>query len=137
MNLEVYLFFQSLCVAVLCGIILPLVYDVVKSVFCTRNKIVIFILDCFFVLSFAIVFILILYYACDGKIRGVFFIALVIGFVIYIKVLQNSIRKLLYYLIFPFRKIFSLALKYCKKIYKFFVEAIAKKRSKLYNGSVK
>lgn len=137
MNSEVFLFFQSLCVTVLCGIILPLIYDVVKSIFGCKNKIVIFILDCFFVLLFVIAFVLILYYACDGKIRGVFFIALVIGSVIYIRVLQNSVRKLLYYLIFPFKKIFSLAVKYCKKIYKFFVEAIAKKYSKLYNRSVK
>ena len=137
MNIEALVFFQSLCISVVCGIILPLIYDVIKSIFCFKNKIVTFILDFFFVCSFASAYILILYYACDGKIRGAFFVSICLGTAIYIRVLQNTVRKLLSFLVFPFKKIFSLVVKYCKKIFRFFVEAIAKKHGKLYNRSVK
>lgn len=137
MDFEPFAFFKYLCIAVLCGIAAPLIYDLIKCILGSKNKIVTFVLDCFFALFFSIIFILILYYACDGKIRGVIFVALCLGAVIYLRLFRGIFTKLINTLLLPIKRMLFFFINIGKKVINFFVQAIAKKRSKLYNKSVK
>jgi hypothetical protein len=137
MTIEPLEYIKYLCVALICGFIPPLIYDLIKCVLNFKNKIVILILDCLSVLVFTLVFILIIYYTCEGRTRGAFFLSLCSGAIIYIRWFRKFVTKLINFLMTPFRWIISLFLNFCKKINRFFIQTIAKIRSKLYNRGVK
>ena len=137
MTVEPLEYIKYICTAVVCGFMPPLIYDVIKSIFNFKNKIIIFILDCLSVLIFTVIFILILYYACDGRTRGAFFLALCLGVIIYIRMFKKIVTKIIALLMTPFIWGISLLSNIGKKILKFFIQPIEKIRSKLYNRGVK
>ena len=141
MNTDLFLAFKYLCVSALVGMALSIasafIKVLLKEMGLEKNKIITFIFDLLYILIFTVIFVLMMYYFCDGKFRGMFIISTFCGSLIYNKVFYKICNRLFKILIFPIKFIVIFLYETCKNIISFFVQAIAKFSSKLYNKHIK
>ncbi|MBO5715701.1 MAG: spore cortex biosynthesis protein YabQ [Clostridia bacterium] len=132
---------KALSISAFCGLCVSFIYDVfdvaIFEILSRKNKVVVFILDTLFIFIFTMVFILLLYYFCDGRARGIFLTALLLGAFLYRRVIKKPTNKIIKLLISPIKMLIHLLIDVIKKIIKFLSQSIAKKRTKLYNKGVK
>lgn len=100
--------------------------------------------DCFLVTSFVIIFIIMLYYANNGKFRIMYLISLILGYFVYILLFSKMVRKLirlintltyklLSIILRPIIKVVLFCIKTSKKLFIFFSRNIAKLFKRRYN----
>lgn len=132
---------RALCISAFCGLCVSFVYDIfsiiIFEILSRKSRAIDFILDVLFIFTFTIVFILLLYYLCDGKMRGMFFWTMLLGALIYCRMIRKTVNRMLRLLIFPIKIFIGFLVNTIKKMVKFLSQAIAKKRIKLYNKDVK
>ena len=131
---------KILCISMMCGGLVCLAYDFLSIILVNllqrKNRIVTFVLDTLAILAFMITFILLLYYACNGKFRSSFFIFMCVGVCIYIKVLRKICNKIIGFTVFPIKAIVAFFIELIKKTVSFLKVPIAKIRDRLYNKRV-
>ena len=141
MNDIVVQMFKSLIISILLGIILSFFIAFFKTVFLemgfVKNKIGIFFLDLTYIILFTLILILLIYYACDGRFRGMYIFTLLFGSLIYNRILAKSCGFVFRVLLFPIKVVIKFIYKWCKNIINFFFQGIAKFLSRLYNKYIK
>ena len=122
------------------GIIVGTVFDVLN--FCYRdililnNKFFIFITDILKWVFFIVTLILLFYYLNDGRSRGIYFVSILFGLLLYRLAVSRFIIKILEITFYPIKKAVIILLKIMNKIHNFFAQAIAKAEERLYNKGV-
>lgn len=122
------------------GIIVGTVFDVLN--FCYRdililnNNVFIFITDILKWIFFIVTLILLFYYLNDGRSRGIYFVSILFGLLLYRLAVSRFIIKILEITFYPIKKAVIILLKIMNKIHNFFAQAIAKAEERLYNKGV-
>ena len=132
---------NALCISALCGLSVSFMFDVVDIIvfefLSKKSKVVTNILDIVSILIFTVIFILLIYYYYDGKVRWVLLSAMLFGSLVYYRVVKNPINKIVKLLVLPIKILLGFLVDKIKKIIKILLQTIAKKRIKLYNKGVK
>ena len=132
---------NALCISALCGLFVSFMFDVVDIIvfefLSKKSKVVTNILDIVSILIFTVIFILLIYYYYDGKVRCVLLSAMLFGSFVYYRVVKNPINKIVKLLVLPIKILLGFLVDKIKKIIKILLQTIAKKRIKLYNKGVK
>ena len=132
---------NALCISALCGLSVSFMFDVVDIIvfefLSKKSKVVTNILDIVSILIFTVIFILLIYYYYDGKVRWVLLSAMLFGSFVYYRVVKNPINKIVKLLVLPIKILLGFLVDKIKKIIKILLQTIAKKRIKLYNKGVK
>ena len=132
---------RALFISAFCGFFVLFTYDifamVMSEILSIKSNVYYFISDIFFIFTFTVVFILLLYYSCDGRVRGTFLGMMIFGMLLYHRVIRKTANKIIKILISPIKILIEFFTDVIKKMIKFLLQAIAKKRIKLYNKDVK
>ena len=132
---------NALCVSAFCGFFAFFVYDILAiitfEIVSRKSKAVSFVLDILFILTFTLTHILLIYYLCDGKVRGVFISVMLLGALLYRKMIRKAANRAIKLLIAPIKILIGFFSHVIKKIIYFLMQSIAKIRIKLYNKGVK
>ena len=141
MNDIVVQIFKSLIISILLGIILSFFISFLKTVFLemgiNENKISTFFLDLTYIILFTLILILLIYYSFDGRFRGMYIFTLLLGSLIYNRILAKLCTLVFKVLVFPIKVGINFIYKWFKNIINFFVQGIAKFLSRLYNKYIK
>ena len=92
----------------------------------TKLNFIEIIKDTLIVLSFTICSILVLYYNCNGRLRAIFILILILGYLSNKLLLSRIISNILEFL-------YTIFIKILKILYAFFIQPIEKSVKKLYN----
>ena len=141
MDLTPFEMLNALCVVALCGLSVSLIFDIVDVIvfelLSKKSWVVTYILDVIKISVFTAIFILLIYYYYDGKVRWILLSVMLFGSFIYYQLVKKPINKIINLLIFPIKILLGFIVDKFKKIIKILLQTIAKKRIKLYNKGVK
>ena len=132
---------RALFISAFCGFGVLFAYDifamVMAEILSIKSNVYYFILDILYIFTFTVVFILLLYYLCDGRVRGAFLGMMILGMLLYHRVIRKTVNKIIKKLTSPIKILIAFFVDAIKKMIKFLLQAIAKKHIKLYNKDVK
>ena len=132
---------KALSISAFCGFSVSFLCDIVAiitfEILSRKRRAVIFVLDTIFIVAFTVILILLLYYLCDGRVRGALLFAMLLGAFLYRRIVRKTANKMIMLLIAPIKILIGFFALVLKKIIKFLLQAIAKIRIKLYNKGVK
>lgn len=134
---------QFFLVSILCGVILLVVYDIIRIFrrIIRHSKILVAIEDILFWVASSIFIFIMMYRQNNGDIRGFSIMGMVIGMIIYNQLISNIvvntsttvinkiiwvIKKVILIILFPFRKIFGFVFKYIFRVLRFLKKNLRK-----------
>lgn len=125
-------------IAVIIGFLLTFFFDtiteLIKKISIVLKRILLIIKDFIFIFTYAIIFILILYYFSEGTFRGIYMLSMISGSLIYYIVFAKLLQKVVRVLIFPFNILLHFLYGIVIKIFIFFRHTIEKIEFRLYNN---
>lgn len=116
----------------LVGLIIGVIYDVLdficKKITKSNSKLLFihFFKDIVFALCYTTSAILVLYYCCNGRLRGIYIFILILGFLTNKVLISRSVGKVL-------ELLYKLFVKFIKILYSIFIQPIEKIIKRMYN----